>query len=98
MKELRTEIEIKAPPEKVWEILTDLARYPEWNPFFHHAVGTLKVGGEGGHHVPTRLQGYEAALHGHQSASEPPAILEVPRHLPLFMERSAQLHHRPAGG
>jgi len=28
MKELRTEIEIRASPEKVWEILIDLAHYP----------------------------------------------------------------------
>jgi hypothetical protein len=46
MKELRTEIEIKASPEKVWKILTDLTKYPEWNPFFHHAIGTVTVGGK----------------------------------------------------
>ncbi len=44
MKELRTEIEIQASPEKVWQVLTDLAKYPEWNPFIHHAIGTAKVG------------------------------------------------------
>ena len=44
MKELRTEIEIHALPEKVWQILTDLDKYPEWNPFIHHAIGTARVG------------------------------------------------------
>ena len=44
MKELRTEVEIHAAPEKVWQILTDFAQYGEWNPFIHHAVGTAKVG------------------------------------------------------
>lgn len=44
MKELRTEIEIQATPEKVWQILTALDKYPEWNPFIHHAVGTARVG------------------------------------------------------
>jgi hypothetical protein len=44
MKELRTEIEIQASPEKVWQALTQLDRYPEWNPFIHHAIGTAKVG------------------------------------------------------
>ena len=29
MKELRTEIVIDASPEKVWQVLTDLDRYPE---------------------------------------------------------------------
>ncbi len=44
MKELRTEIEIRASPEKVWQILTDLDKYPEWNPFIHHAFGDAKAG------------------------------------------------------
>ncbi len=44
MKELRTEIEIQSTPEKVWRILTDLDKYPEWNPFIHHAVGKPKAG------------------------------------------------------
>ena len=43
-KELRTEIEIQASPEKVWQILTNLNQYPQWNPFIHHAIGTAKVG------------------------------------------------------
>ena len=44
MKELRTEIEIRASPEKVWEILIDLAHYPDWNPFIHSAVGKAALG------------------------------------------------------
>ena len=43
MKELHTEIEIQASPEKVWKILTDLAKWPEWNPFIHHAIGKAEV-------------------------------------------------------
>ena len=44
MKELRTEIEIQAPPETVWQVLTDLAKYPEWNPLIHSAIGKPSVG------------------------------------------------------
>jgi hypothetical protein len=44
MKELRTEIEIQASPDKVWQVLTNLDKYPEWNPFIHHAIGKAKVG------------------------------------------------------
>lgn len=44
MKELRTEIEIQASPETVWQILTDLAKYPEWNPLITHAIGKAEVG------------------------------------------------------
>jgi len=44
MKELRTEIEIQASPEKVWQALINLDKYPDWNPFIHHAMGKAKVG------------------------------------------------------
>jgi hypothetical protein len=44
MKELRTEIEIQAMPEKVWQVLTALDKYPEWNPFLHRAIGKAQMG------------------------------------------------------
>lgn len=42
--ELHTEVEIDATPEAVWQVLTDLDRYPEWNPFIVSAVGRAEVG------------------------------------------------------
>jgi hypothetical protein len=33
VKELHSQIEIAAPAERVWQVLTDFAAYPEWNPF-----------------------------------------------------------------
>lgn len=36
--ELTTHVEIDAPPERVWAVLTDFDRYHEWNPF-------MRVGG-----------------------------------------------------
>jgi hypothetical protein len=33
MKKLQTEIQISAPAQKVWSVLMDFERYPEWNPF-----------------------------------------------------------------
>ncbi len=44
MKELCTEVEIQASPEQVWQTLTSLDQWPEWNPFIHHAVGKAQVG------------------------------------------------------
>jgi hypothetical protein len=44
MKELHSEIEIAASTERVWDILTDFASYPQWNPFIRRISGELKVG------------------------------------------------------
>jgi hypothetical protein len=38
------ELAIDAPPERVWEVVTDLARYPVWNPFVVACTSTLAVG------------------------------------------------------
>jgi hypothetical protein len=45
MKEIRTEIDIRASANRVWEVLTDLERYSEWNPFITRAGGDLREGG-----------------------------------------------------
>jgi hypothetical protein len=39
MKQLQTQIEIDAPAKRVWEVLTDFASYPQWNPFIRHISG-----------------------------------------------------------
>jgi hypothetical protein len=44
MRELRREIEIDAPPERVWSVVTDFAAYPEWNPFIRRISGELREG------------------------------------------------------
>jgi len=43
MKELRTEIEIQATAERVWQLLTDFASFPHWNPFIRRASGEIKT-------------------------------------------------------
>jgi hypothetical protein len=43
-KEIHTEIDIDADPAAVWEVLVDLASYPDWNPMVKKASGKVQVG------------------------------------------------------
>lgn len=38
---VRTHIEIAAPAARIWEVLVDLDRYHEWNPFITSAKGRI---------------------------------------------------------
>lgn len=42
-KEIKTQVLIKASPEKVWEVLTNFNNYPAWNPFIKSVKGNVKV-------------------------------------------------------
>ena len=42
--ELHTEIDIDATPETVWEVLIDLGKYHEWNPFIVQSSGDVAPG------------------------------------------------------
>jgi demethylmenaquinone methyltransferase/2-methoxy-6-polyprenyl-1,4-benzoquinol methylase len=44
MRAIAAEVEVDAPPERVWEVLTDFAAYPEWNPFMFAIEGTAEAG------------------------------------------------------
>ena len=41
---METDIQINAPPEVVWSILTDFDSFPKWNPFITRASGSVEVG------------------------------------------------------
>ena len=44
MKEIRSEVKIRASEEKAWSLLTDFSSFPQWNPFIRWAKGEAKVG------------------------------------------------------
>lgn len=44
MKEFRASTTINASPEKVWAILVDLAKYPEWDPVAEKIEGRVALG------------------------------------------------------
>lgn len=46
MKNIHTEIEIKAPASKIWSILMDFEKHAEWNPFIKSLEGDRKLGGK----------------------------------------------------
>ena len=42
--EVRTDIEIAASSDKIWEVLADFAAYPEWNPVIVSVKGEPQAG------------------------------------------------------
>ena len=44
MHQIVTQMDIAASPERVWSILMDFSRYPQWNPFIRSLSGVAKPG------------------------------------------------------
>ncbi|MCG8379710.1 MAG: SRPBCC domain-containing protein [Proteobacteria bacterium] len=44
MQEIETEIEIAAPPAKVWSIITDIDKWQEWSPIINVSQGNSAIG------------------------------------------------------
>jgi hypothetical protein len=67
-KELHSEIEIDAPAERVWRVLTDFASFPKWNPVIR------SISGE-----PTTGEGLEVRLEppGGQGMTFKPKVLKA---------------------
>jgi hypothetical protein len=43
MRELRAEIQISAPINQVWQVLTDFDHWKDWNPMVNQASGSASV-------------------------------------------------------
>jgi len=46
LQEIKTEIEISAPPSKVWSIISDINNWQEWSPIIKESQGTASIGSE----------------------------------------------------
>ena len=78
--EIRTQIDIEAPPDKVWAQLTDLGAYAAWNPFITTAAGTA----EPGRRLSLRMQpagGRAITIRPRVTTASPGAVFEWLGHL-----------------
>jgi hypothetical protein len=82
MRTVSATIQIGASPAAVWAILTDLGRYPEWNPLFPEAAGEIAAGSritlKSAHLANGRLMTIKARV----TAAEPGAELRWASSLP----------------
>ena len=68
MRTLDASIDIAAPPEQVWQVISDLAAYARWNPFIVSAGGEFAIG--------RRLR-VTIVAPGHRPVTFRPTILEL---------------------
>ena len=66
-------LDIEASAERVWDILIDVDRYGEWNPFTFRVVTSLKVGAPVDLHVD--MGPYKVTQQQQIQAVEPPGLL-----------------------
>jgi len=96
MPELTMEIDLAAPPERVWSVLTDFAAYPEWNPYQSIdgkaeplAVVTVSSRGLDGRAFPTARAGIWKL--------EPNRRLELGNGFPLWFASTRFFHLSESG-
>ncbi len=44
MREIYSDVEVKAGPGKVWDVVTGFDNFPDWNPFITSCTGELSEG------------------------------------------------------
>lgn len=69
MREIQAKIQISAPPERVWQVLTDLSQWSAWNPIVSEVRGTATPG--------AKLRVTMKGKNGQAGGSYQPTILEL---------------------
>jgi len=68
MREIRTEVQLSAPVDQVWQVLTEFDNWKEWNPTINQAGGRASVGSI----LNITVRGEE----GEDAANYQPVVLE----------------------
>ena len=66
---LQAQIDINAPVPRVWSLITDFSRMPQWSPQCRmmKMLGPLRPGAPDGEHQPPQLSVLANHVHGHRS-------------------------------
>jgi uncharacterized membrane protein len=43
-KQVYTEVDIQAPKQRVWKVITNVSDFHRWNPFINQAIGEIRIG------------------------------------------------------
>jgi hypothetical protein len=88
---------IDAAPAAVWAVLTDLSRFPEWNPLFPAAAGDLAVG----QRITLRRApggGFPATIRPRVTTLTPDSELSWESHLPGLIAGEHRFTLKPGNG
>lgn len=97
--QLRTDILVPAPPERVWRELTDFASFPEWNPLVLEARGPAEPGARVALRVVNTAQpGKTARITARITRFEPGRELAWLGAVPLIFSGEHYWSLRPAPG
>ncbi len=91
-------IEIAAPPEHVWAVLSDLASYPQWHPVFTEASGQLTAGNKISLTSTQRESGRTMTAKVKVLSAEPAAELRWVSNVLGFMTSERSFTLSPASG
>ena len=99
MKTVSATTQIDAPPMAVWAVLTDLGRYPEWNPALPRGVRRRSPWGSGSPSAPSsRANGRLMTVKAKIVAADPGAELRWVSNLPGIMSGEHSFVLTPLNG